>query len=123
MNRTRLASTPELTSGRVIQIVFALVVACAILAEAIPAPKVDSGEVMYVGGTIPNLPEGTMGQLDTKNEKVLMFHSSKGNVKETLRFLTRTSPPWSMAKRQGGDWESRSRSQFGRCYRRRESTF
>ena len=88
MNRTRLASTPELTSGRVIQIVFALVVACAILAEAIPAPKVDSGEVMYVGGTIPNLPEGTMGQLDTKNEKVLMFHSSKGNFEIPYENIT-----------------------------------
>ena len=35
-------------------------------------------EVMYVGGTIPNLPEGTVGGLDTTQEKALVFQSPKG---------------------------------------------
>ncbi len=35
-------------------------------------------EVMYVGGTIPNLPEGTVGGLDTTQEKALVFESPKG---------------------------------------------
>ena len=44
------------------------------LAEA----SVGSGETMYVGGTIAGLPEGTMGKLDTKSDKVLVFESPKG---------------------------------------------
>ena len=35
-------------------------------------------EVMYIGGTIPNLPEGTVGGLDTTQEKALVFQSPKG---------------------------------------------
>ena len=35
-------------------------------------------DVMYVGGTIANLPEGTVGGLDTTQEKALVFESLKG---------------------------------------------
>jgi hypothetical protein len=35
-------------------------------------------DVMYVGGTIKNLPEATGGKLDTKDEGKLIFTSSKG---------------------------------------------
>jgi hypothetical protein len=35
-------------------------------------------EVMYVGGTIKGLPEATDGRLDTDDERVLKFTSSKG---------------------------------------------
>ena len=57
-------------------IVLALIVAFSglPLAEA----SVSSGEVMYVGGTIPKLPEGTMGKLETSSDKVLVFTSPKG---------------------------------------------
>lgn len=44
------------------------------LAEA----SVGSGETMYVGGTIAGLAEGTMGKLNTKSDKVLVFDSPKG---------------------------------------------
>jgi len=44
------------------------------LAEA----SVKSGEAMYVGGTIAGLQEGTMGKLDTKSDKVLVFRSPQG---------------------------------------------
>ena len=35
-------------------------------------------DVMYVGGTIANLPEGTVGGLDTTQVKALVFESLKG---------------------------------------------
>jgi hypothetical protein len=41
--------------------------------------KVTTGEVMYVGGTVTSIPDGTTGGLDMKNEKALAFESSKGN--------------------------------------------
>lgn len=40
---------------------------------------VSGKEVMYVGGTIANLPEATIGSVDTTNDKVLIFRSSKGS--------------------------------------------
>ena len=46
-----------------------------------PAPLVAAvrgKEVMYVGGTIKNLPEATKGNLDTDNEDNLVFTSPKG---------------------------------------------
>ncbi|MCI0722753.1 MAG: hypothetical protein L0338_27845 [Acidobacteria bacterium] len=36
-------------------------------------------EVMYVGGTIAEIPEGTKGLLDTKDKKVLTFESPQGS--------------------------------------------
>jgi hypothetical protein len=41
--------------------------------------KVTTGEVMYVGGTVTSIPDGTIGGLDMKNEKALAFESPKGN--------------------------------------------
>ena len=35
-------------------------------------------EVMYVGGSIPDLPEATEGDLDMRDPKVMMFTSPKG---------------------------------------------
>lgn len=35
-------------------------------------------EVMYVGGTIKNVPEATKGTLDTDDDKVLVFTSPQG---------------------------------------------
>jgi hypothetical protein len=36
-------------------------------------------EVMYVGGTIDNVPEATQGRLDTSHPKLLLFTSKKGD--------------------------------------------
>ena len=48
-------------------------------ALGIPAAgKVTGEEVMYVGGTIANIPEATEGVMDIKNEEKLIFSSSKG---------------------------------------------
>jgi hypothetical protein len=54
------------------------------LAEA----SVDSGEVMYVGGTIAGLPEATIGKLDTTSDKVLVFQSTKGRFEIAYENVT-----------------------------------
>ncbi|MBI1738371.1 MAG: hypothetical protein HYR58_03905, partial [Acidobacteria bacterium] len=54
------------------------------LAEA----SVNSGEAMYVGGTIAGLPEATMGKLDTKSDKVLVFESPKGRFEIAYENVT-----------------------------------
>ena len=54
------------------------------LAEA----SVGSGEAMYVGGTIAGLPEATMGKLDTKSDKVLVFESPKGRFEVAYENVT-----------------------------------
>lgn len=50
----------------------------SIVLEPLALAKVTGKEVMYVGGTIANLPEATIGSLDTTNEKALIFKSPKG---------------------------------------------
>jgi hypothetical protein len=57
----------------------ALLLILAFLWLPVAAASVGSGETMYVGGTIAGLPEGTMGKLNTKSDKVLVFQSPKGN--------------------------------------------
>ena len=56
----------------------ALVLILAFVWLPVAASSVGTGEAMYVGGTIAGLPEGTMGRLDTKSDKVLVFESPKG---------------------------------------------
>jgi len=56
----------------------ALSLAISFLAEAAAPEAVRGKNVMYVGGTIANLPEGTMGGINTKDEKALVFESEKG---------------------------------------------
>ncbi len=55
----------------------ALLIASFLLGPSAVA-AVRGKEVMYVGGTIPNLPEGTVGRIDTTQEKGLVFESPKG---------------------------------------------
>ena len=54
-----------------------LLLMSSLLVESTALAKVTGKEVMYVGGTIANLPEGTIGEIDTKNEKALIFKSEK----------------------------------------------
>lgn len=52
-----------------------------ILCLASPAAALlETGQVMYVGGTIPNLKEGAMGRLDTAQEQALIFEHAGGRV-------------------------------------------
>lgn len=49
---------------------------CLFLAAALPAPAVEDGQVLYVGGTIAALKEGALGRLDTTAQTALAFASS-----------------------------------------------
>ena len=40
--------------------------------------KVDGEAVLYVGGTISDVPEATEGGVDLRNPKTFVFHSEKG---------------------------------------------
>lgn len=40
--------------------------------------KVTGEEVMYVGGTVPDLPEATEGTMDIKQPEKMVFYSGKG---------------------------------------------
>jgi len=57
----------------------AIFLVLAVLWQPTALGAISGKEVMYVGGTIPNLPEGTVGGIDTSSEKVLVFKSPKGN--------------------------------------------
>ena len=52
------------------------------------AYAVSGKEVMYVGGTIAGLPEGTIGGIDTSNEKVMVFKSLKGEFEIPYENIT-----------------------------------
>jgi hypothetical protein len=54
------------------------------LAEA----SVSGKEIMYVGGTIAGLSEGTIGSLDTTSEKVMVFNSPKGKFEVPYENVT-----------------------------------
>lgn len=53
---------------------------CLLLALAAPVFAVDDGQVMYAGGTVPGLPAGAVGRLDTTSEESLTFEYSGTKV-------------------------------------------
>jgi hypothetical protein len=46
----------------------------------LPAPAVEGGQVMYVGGTAERLKEGVLGRLDTTSQTALNFEYSGGKL-------------------------------------------
>jgi len=66
----------------------ALLLVCSLLVETCALAKATGKDVMYVGGTIANLPEGAMGDIDTKSEKVLTFVSNKGRFEIPYENIT-----------------------------------
>lgn len=46
----------------------------------LPAPAVEGGQVMYVGGTAERLKEGVLGRLDTTSQTTLNFEYSGGKL-------------------------------------------
>ncbi len=60
----------------------------AMLAEPAALAAISGKEVMYVGGTIAGLPEATVGNLDTSNEKMLLFESPKGRFEIQYEDIT-----------------------------------
>jgi hypothetical protein len=70
---------------------------CLLLALAAPVFAVDDGQVMYAGGTVPGLPAGAVGRLDTTSEESLTFEYSG-----VVRIFDRSdSPPGSHARHRG----------------------
>jgi|ERR1700722_17511073 len=57
-----------------------LVALCLLLAVAVPAVAVEDGQVMYFGGTIPNLKTGIIGRLDTTSETQLIFDCANSKL-------------------------------------------
>ncbi|MGH9787828.1 MAG: hypothetical protein ACRD4U_03885 [Candidatus Acidiferrales bacterium] len=57
----------------------AVILVVAFLSPMALSGAVRGKDVMYVGGTIANLPEATTGRLDYQDEKVLRFTSDKGS--------------------------------------------
>jgi len=66
----------------------AVLLVCTFVAEAAVVASVTAKEVMYVGGTIANLPEGTTGSVDTKSDKVMVFESAKGKFEIPYENIT-----------------------------------
>ena len=59
-----------------------LLLALLVLAAVAPAhaAPVEGTQVMYVGGSIPGLPAGTLGTLDTQREDALVFQHPNGKL-------------------------------------------
>lgn len=53
---------------------------CMLLIFSMPSLAVEDGNVVYVGGTIVSLKEGTVGKLDLKSQAELTFESSAGKL-------------------------------------------
>lgn len=66
----------------------ALLLILTLSGEPLASAKVTGKEVMYVGGTIANLPEGTIGTLDATSEKVMVFSSPKGKFEIPYENIT-----------------------------------
>ena len=66
----------------------ALLLVVTLLVETTAFAKVGGKEALYVGGTIAHLPEGTVGELDTQNEKALVFESSQGKFEIPYENIT-----------------------------------
>jgi hypothetical protein len=57
-----------------------LIVFCFLSALVVTALAADDGRVMYAGGTVPALPAGAVGRLDTTSEESLTFEYSGTKV-------------------------------------------
>lgn len=57
-----------------------LFVICTLVLGSVSLAAVRGEEVMYVGGTITDIPERTKGRLDRKDKALLRFTSPKGNI-------------------------------------------
>ena len=66
----------------------AIGLAALLLVEPLCLAAVTGRQVMYVGGTVPELPEGTIGKLETKSDKVFVFESPKGRFEIAYENVT-----------------------------------
>lgn len=77
----------------------------AILALAVVAPvsaaPVEGTQVMYVGGSIPGLPQGTMGTLDTQRLDALVFQYASGKLEIPYLSIQSFQSSERLARRMG----------------------
>jgi hypothetical protein len=66
----------------------ALLTMYALFSGTLAGAAVTKHEVMYVGGSVPKIEDGTMGSIDTKNEKALIFNSPKGHFEIPYESIT-----------------------------------
>jgi len=66
----------------------AVALVALLLGESLCFAAVTGKQIMYVGGTVPNLPEGTIGKLQTKSENVFVFESPKGRFEVPYESIT-----------------------------------
>ena len=57
-----------------------IVALVVLLSFSLPAAALEDGQVMYMGGTVPNLKEGVVGKLDTTQELLLGFEHAGGKL-------------------------------------------
>ena len=82
----------------------AMVVALVIASLATPAMAANSIEgtdVMYLGGTVSNLKEETVGQLDTTVDRVLVFAHGDSRVEIPYASIQRFQYTQKLARRMG----------------------
>jgi hypothetical protein len=81
------------------RIIFALLA----LAVVVPAHAaiVEGSQVMYVGGSIPGLPQGTFGKLDTQREDALVFEYAGGKLEIPYHSIQSFQYSQRLARRMG----------------------
>ena len=53
---------------------------CLLLLTPFVVPAVESGQALYVGGTVAALKEGALGNLDTTSQTALLFNFTSGKL-------------------------------------------
>jgi hypothetical protein len=79
----------------------ALLVALTLAAPAFATSVVEGQQVMYVGGTVAGLKEGTMGRLDLSMEKGLVFEAAGARYEIPYAQMTSHNYTRKLARRMG----------------------
>ncbi|MCU1284814.1 MAG: hypothetical protein JWO13_1164 [Acidobacteriales bacterium] len=61
-----------------------------LLSLTLPALAIDDADVIYTGGTVSGLKEGTLGKFDTTQDLLLAFNHSGGKI--TIQRNSRPTP-------------------------------
>jgi hypothetical protein len=81
----------------------AMLTVLLILSLAVPtsASSIEGTQVMYVGGTVSNLKEGTLGRLDTTVSQALVFEQDLNRVEIPYASIQRFQYTQRLARRLG----------------------
>lgn len=78
-----------------------LLLALAAPAHSTARPIVEGSQVLYVGGTVAGMKEGTLGRLDTTEEQAIVFASGDAKVAIPYRDIQRFRYEEKLARRLG----------------------